>query len=366
MKILYITPKINNEGGVAKVLSVKTNYLIEKLGYQVALITQNRGNLPLFFSFNQKINVFDFQLSNNKLKLILDYKNQVSSIIKHVNPDVIVVSDNGLKGFLFPFIINTKIPIVFEVHGSKFNEEHYYKKNTVTSFFHKLKYKIRNYGASKFDYFIALSNESALEWNIKNTTIIPNPIEISHSSVSKLNSNKVIFVGRHSYEKGVDRLLKIWKLTAAKYPNWMLEIYGKSDNNRQYIKLSKELELGNSIFFSEPITAIHEKYLEASLCIMTSRNEGFPMVLLEAMNAGLPIVAFDCPVGPKSILTNNEDGFLIDDGNFDDFVSKLSLLIEEGSLRKKMGENAKKNVSKYNLDEVMNQWKVFFETLKHR
>ena len=364
MKILYITPKINNEGGVARVLSVKTNYLVEKLGYDVSIITQNSANLPLFFKFNDKVNLFDIKLRKNRVLFLLDYKKQVSRIIKEVNPNAIVISDNGLKGFLFPFIIATKIPIIFEVHGSRYNEEFNFNKNIVSNFFHNLKYKIRNYGASKFDYFIALSKQSAAEWSIKNTTIIPNPIEKFSNSVATLDSSTVLFVGRHSYEKGLDRVLKIWKIIVEKHPNWRLEIYGKGDDEKKYFNLCKELKLENNTFFYEPTTTIYEKYLAASICIMTSRHEGFPMVLLEAMNYGLPIVAFDCPIGPRSIITNNQEGFLIEDNDLDAFAVKLQLLIEDCSLRKKMGKNAKESVLKYNLDSVMSQWKLFFEELE--
>lgn len=364
MRILYFTPKINNEGGVARVLSIKANYFVEKFGYEVGIVTQNNGNSNSFYSFNSQIELFDLTLNKRKISFIFDYKSQVQYVINTFKPEIIIVSDNGLKGFLFTVFIKTKIPVVFEVHGSKYNEEFNFKKNVVNNFFHNLKYKIRNFGASKFDYFIALSNESSNEWNLRNTKIIPNPIEKFPNSISTLESKTIIFVGRHSHEKGLDRLIKIWKIVVEKYPDWRLEIYGKSDDKKQYINFCKELNLENNTFFYEPLQNIHEKYLDASISVMTSRHEGFPMALLEAMSSGLPIIAFNCPIGPRSIITNIEDGFLIEEDDLDDFSSKLLMLIENSSLRKKMGKNSKENVLKYNLDIVMNQWKLFFEELK--
>jgi glycosyltransferase involved in cell wall biosynthesis len=96
---------------------------------------------------------------------------------------------------------------------------------------------------------------------------------------------------------------------------------------------------------------------------MTSHYEGFPMVLLEAMASGLPCIAYDCPCGPRAIIQNNENGFLIENGNIDAFVQKMQLLIEDDIMREQMGHNAKNSVSKYDLETIMQQWKLLFEEL---
>jgi glycosyltransferase involved in cell wall biosynthesis len=96
---------------------------------------------------------------------------------------------------------------------------------------------------------------------------------------------------------------------------------------------------------------------------MTSRTEGFGLVLIEAMVSGLPCVAYDCPVGPRSIITDQENGFLVEDGNVDLFVEKLNLLIENEDIRKQLGEKAKKSVANYDLDTIMQQWQDLFESV---
>lgn len=360
MKILYIVPKINNEGGVARVLSVKANYLVEKFGYEVHILTQNRGNTPLFYSFKEKIVLHDMVLRGNKISFFFQYIKALKQELHSINPDIIIVCDNGLKGYTIPSILNTNVPIIFECHGSKHIEEkktiHYFSTT-------KIKGVFKEFFANKFAKFIALSPESMKEWNVKNGIVIPNPLWFEKTQFADLKSKKVIAVGRHSYEKGLDRMLQIWQKIIVKHPDWYLEIYGKSNENQELQKLANALNIGQNLFFFEPVKNINDKYLEASILAMTSRTEGFGMVLMEAMAIGLPCVAYDCPVGPRSIIINNENGFLVEDGNIDAFVQKMELLIEDENLRIQMGKNAINSISKYDLDAIMLQWKSLFENL---
>jgi glycosyltransferase involved in cell wall biosynthesis len=360
MKLLYITQRANEEGGVQRVLSIKTNYLIEKFNYEVCIITQNGGNEDLFFEFNEKIEFYDITLKSNKIFNLLHYKKALLEHIKKIQPDCIIVCDFALKSFSIPLFIKTQIPIIFEAHGSKFNE---YKESPFFGFINNLKYKYRNYCASQFLYFTALSQESLNEWSVKNGIVISNPLWIETRSFSDLESKKIIAVARHSYEKGIDRLLEIWQLISEKHPDWQLEIYGKPSEDLQFLNLAKKLKIEKNTKFLDPVKDIAEKYKTASILVMTSRNEAQPMVLIEGMACGLPSVAYDCPIGPRTIIQNNKNGFLIEDGNKDSFVEKLNLLIKDRNLRINMGLEAQKSVQKYNLDSIMHQWKSLFESI---
>jgi glycosyltransferase involved in cell wall biosynthesis len=158
-------------------------------------------------------------------------------------------------------------------------------------------------------------------------------------------------------------MLKVWQKVIQKNPEWMLDIYVKPNDNREIQTLVNSLNIRGNVMFHEPVKNINDKYIESSILVMTSRTEGFGMVLIEAMACGLPVLAYDCPVGPRSIITNNENGFLIEDGNIDLFIEKLNLLIENENLRIEMGNKAKENSNRYNLDTIMLQWKNLFEGL---
>jgi glycosyltransferase involved in cell wall biosynthesis len=363
MKILYIVPQINDEGGVARVLSTKVNYFVEKTGYEVHILTQNKGNSSLFYSFNKQVVLHDMILKGNFMTFFFQYIKALKNIILSVNPDIIIVCDNGIKAYTIPFILNIKKPLLLESHGSRFIEEKEIKKSLFRTIISKIKYSFKNIGARKFDKLIALSNESLQEWDVNNGVVIPNPLWFETDKLADLKSKKVIAVGRHSYEKGLDRLLLIWKKIAQKHPDWCLEIYGKTIGKQDLQTLANNLEISKSIRFFEPITNILEKYSDASIVSMTSRTEGFGMVLIEAMALGLPCIAYDCPVGPRTIIENNANGFLVEEGNSDLFVDKLILLIENENLRIKMGSKAKESSNRYNIDVIMLQWKSLFEDL---
>jgi glycosyltransferase involved in cell wall biosynthesis len=361
MRLFYIVPKLNNEGGVARVLSLKLNYLIEKFGYEVHVLTQNQGNFPLFYSFDEKIVFHDMILEGTIFNFFNSFRNSLKNKVETIQPDIIIVCDNGLKAYAIPFILSVDIRIVLECHGSKYIEESSLKTDLISKFKSVLKYKFKDFSANKFSKLVALSNESLKEWNVEKSLVIPNPCWIKNEIGSDLKTKKVIVVARNSYEKGLDRLLVIWKKVVVKYPDWILDVYGESITNLSSTVL--ELGMESNVNLNEPVKNISEKYLSSSIYIMTSRSEGFPMVLLEAMASGLPCVAYDCPCGPRAIIDEGKNGFLIEDGNVDSFVQKLELLIEDEKLRLEMGKNAQESVKKYDLESIMQQWKSLFESL---
>ncbi len=363
MRILYITPRINDEGGVPRVLSVKASYLSDILGYEVHILTQNKGNAPLFYDFSDKIKLHDMILWGNKLHYLFQYKKALKWHVKSIKPDIIIISDNGLKGFFVPWLLKTSIPIIFESHGSRFMEENQSKSGFFGHIKDKIISNLKIKGAKTFHKFMVLSEESKNEWGLSNVQIIPNPNWFSVEKIANLNSKTAISVSRHSYEKGLDRLLQIWQKVIQKHPDWILVVYGKWDENKTYQKLAKELRIAENIRFFEPVKNIQEQYQEASLYLMTSRFEGFPMVLIEAMASGLPCVAFDCPVGPRALIENNQNGFLIEDNDIDAFSTKVIELIENNTLAKEIGQNAIQSVQKYNIDVVMKEWDALFQSI---
>ena len=361
MKILYITNGIKGAGGLERVLSVKASYLAEQLGHEVHILTLNHRAAPLFYNFSSKIQLHDIEVEGNPLRYISQYRKGILQTIQIIQPDVISVCDDGLKAFFLPLLL-PKTPIIYERHVSK---QIAYGVNP--SWIKKIKVGVQlqlmNVMGRFFDKFVVLTQDNLNEWNLPNTVVIPNPLSFYPETQSALANKTVIAVGKHTHQKGFDRLLQSWAVIQQTQPEWILEMYGKFDEQHSLQKLAKQLNIENSVRFFEPDPDIATRFLNASVFAFSSRFEGFGMVLIEAMACGVPCVSYDCPCGPSDIIRSGEDGFLVPNHDTDGFTQKLLELIENRELRLKMGAQAKINVKRYLPEVVVKQWDELFKSL---
>ena len=248
-------------------------------------------------------------------------------------------------------------------HVSKSIEMHehfsYIKKKSIY-----VKWYLMSLLAKKFDTFVVLTNGNIEEWkDLKKLKVIPNPLSFYPVESSTLQNKKVIAVGKQGYQKGYDLLLQAWQKATINTQDWKLEIYGKTDPKEKLTELAIQLGISGKVVFFPPTQQIEEKYLEASIFVLSSRFEGFGMVLIEDMACGLPCVSFDCSHGPADIITHNQDGFLTENGNIENMANSIIQLMEDESLRIKMGVAAKQNVKRYLPEKIMPQWDDLFKSL---
>jgi glycosyltransferase involved in cell wall biosynthesis len=360
MKLLYITNGIHGAGGLERVLSIKASYLADNYGYQVTILSLNDAHLDPFYTFSSKINMISIKAIGNPINYSTSYIRGIKKVVKELNPNVISVCDDGLKAFFLPIILEKKFPIIYERHVSKLiehNETHSNLKYVVTRF----KWFLMSLLGNCFEQFVVLTDGNKSEWKgLNNLHVIPNPLSFYPENSSALENKKVIAVGKQGYQKGYDLLLPAWSIVLQTHQDWKLEIYGSFDENADLIKLSRILGINSSVFFKEPVKDIKKKYLEASIYVMSSRYEGFGMVLIEAMACGLPCVSFNCNHGPSDIIKDGEDGYLAEKLNINELASKLIYLIENRKKRLEMGTNAKENVKRYLPEVVVPIWDQLF------
>ncbi|PHR69108.1 MAG: hypothetical protein COA67_11190 [Lutibacter sp.] len=364
MKILYITNKIVGSGGLERVLAVKSDCLINTFKYDVYILTLNQNQKENFYDFNSKIKHHNIEVSGNPLKYFIEYRKGVKNKIAEIKPDIISVCDDGLKGLLFPILFDNRIPVIYERHASinlnfKGKEQVSFLKKTGSYFQHKLMI----FGAKRFDTFVVLTEGNNEDWPNVDCTVIPNPSPFPPFNDLAVKENIVLAVGSQSYNKGYDRLINIWRKVNEKYPLWKLKIYGKQSEELKLQEKINEFGLDECVFLNDPIKNIEEQYKKASIFVMPSRSEGFGMVLIEAMNYGVPCVSFDCPHGPADIIKNDEDGFLIENGNTENFANAVISLIEDKEKRERMGNNARENVMRYMPESIMQPWNSLFKNL---
>lgn len=143
--------------------------------------------------------------------------------------------------------------------------------------------------------------------------------------------------------------------------NWTLDIYGQGDQT-DYRRLMAELGIdSNRCHLNGPVEDVVKAYQESSIFVLSSRFEGFGMVLIEAMACGLPVVSFDCPAGPDEIITDGVDGLLVPSGDLHALAEKLMVLMTDENLRRRLGQQARQTAQRYEMTTIANQWIALFE-----
>lgn len=224
---------------------------------------------------------------------------------------------------------------------------------------------------TKYKYYdaliaINLEQKALLEKHHKNVIYIPNFLPKMPDAITNHQQKVVLFLGRFSKEKGGFRLIDIWKKVQedGEFKDWKLIIVGEGVQKEQIEDKIKALHLSTSIIIKPFTKEVEKEYLSASIYAMTSHKEGFGMVLIESASYALPSVAFDITSGPSDIIENEKSGFLIEDGNLQEFAKKLQLLMRDENLRKTMGENAKIHTKKHFSKElVLQKWQDLFHSL---
>ncbi|KIA83856.1 hypothetical protein OA84_04720 [Kaistella solincola] len=358
MKLLYITNGINGAGGLERVLSIKGSYLAENYNYEVTILSLNDNHQNPFYIFSNRIKMHSISVKGNPIQYLSAYKKGVQNIVTELHPDIISVCDDGLKGFFVPSLIKTPAKIIYERHAS-------IRLNTGKGIIGKISAWIMKKQSSKFDRFVVLTPTNINEWSGSNIIAIPNPLSFNPTASSSLDQRKIIVVGSHSYHKGFDSLVEIWKNIELKFPKWELHVYGKIDEDQTYVKQAEALHLQH-VHFHNPVKDIQKEYLNSSIMLLPSRSEGFGMVLIEAMACGVPCISFDCPSGPRDIITDGEDGFIIEDQHKFAFEQAVEKLIKDDQLRKKLGAQAKINAQEYTVNLIVERWNNLFQSLLNK
>ena len=166
------------------------------------------------------------------------------------------------------------------------------------------------------DVVVSLTKGDAYQWRkARRVEVIPNFTMMPVAEDDMPREKRVIAVGRLEWQKGFDRLIDLWAVVGKHYPDWRLDIFGSGTLQNALQQQIMSLGLENQVSINSFTEHIREEYLRSSLFVLTSRFEGFSLVLLEAAQSGLPSVAFDCPFGPSDLIEDGQTGFLVPDGD---------------------------------------------------
>lgn len=380
-KIVYIVGGIWNGSGMERVLLLKANYMADIAGFQVHILLTENGQGPSFFPVSPNIRIDNLHIDFDVLatypihkKIIAyirkqhAYKKRLRKYLLAIRPDITVSAVRREINFI------NSIPDgslkIGEIHFSKssYRQIHFrFLPAFVNRWLTSLWMNQFIINIKKLTRFVVLTHGDASNWTeIENVKVIPNPLPFYPEEVSGLTRHNVIAVGRYSPEKGFDLLIKAWKIVIEKHPDWTLNIYGNGEKG-PYETLIHDLHLEKNCFARPAVSDIIREYCNSSIFALSSRYEGFGMVIAEAMACGVPPVAFDCPCGPADIIRDGEDGLLVQNGNIQDLAEKLCYLIENEDLRKAMGTAARQNIQRLNITQIGRQWlELFNEVLENQ
>ncbi len=377
LKIAYCIPGLYAPGGLERVLTLKANYLAEQLGYEVHIILTEEKDRKPYYELSPLIRVSHLDINFDRmhqttfaLRVIQYiyyqhiYKKRLRKKLYELRPDITISTLRREINFITS--IKDGSAKVGEIHFSRENYRNLNDVKTLASvrrFISRLWMKQLLSRLRQLQKFVVLTHEDKEKWTeLDNVMCIHNPTTFETDRHSSCGNKTVLAVGRYTYQKGFDLLLPAWKRVAEKHPDWKLQIFGDGDRSA-YADQAKELDIASFCQLNGPTTRIAEKFVESSVFVLSSRYEGFGMVLTEAMACGVPVVSFACPCGPRDIITDGVDGLLTENGNIGQLADNLCRLIEDEELRKQMGRQAQENVKRFRMKHIASQWDQLFKSL---
>ena len=372
MNIVYCTDSLNKVGGVPAITIRKANALAEIPGNKVWIITCCDNSLMSSFPVSDKVNLLGIRSMNNYpfpinwfyLPLqIVHLRQKIKVFFQQIDPDIVVSTPRIEKWIVAS--LKGKWRKVIEYHNRK-----HYRIVKVDSLSKKIAAYITDFfnycvNAKCFDRIVVSTNEDKnTNWKSNDRVIvIPNPSSIQPLHGSLLEAKRVIAIGRLVKEKNFTSLIRAFAYVKDRFPDWKLDILGEGYERQSLEKQIALLSLENSVFLRGTQTNLPDWLLGSSIFVMTSRCEGLPLVLLEAINYGLPVVSYAFSCGPKDVISNGQNGFLVSEGDEKALAYRICQLIEDNELRKRMGAAAFERAKDFSIEKIMNMWMSLFNEL---
>ena len=357
-KVCFLIGNLSNSGGTERVTTLISNVLAQK-NFQVSILSLTDGKQP-FFELKHDIKIYS--LYPQKISFKKNFLGTVWRIRKFVTQqqiDTLIVVDSIACIFTIPALLGLRVKHI--------SWEHFNFNNNNGVKFRDLSRKL----AAKYcDYVITLTEKDKISWqndlkNINAQVIAisnPCPFPIIQNYTTEKNTKIVLAVGRLTHVKGFDMLLEAWLHVHEFMPEWKLKIVGEGEDRQKLTNFIYNNNLISSVELVGNTSNVKNYYEQAEILCLSSRFEGFPMVLLEAQAFGLPVVAFDCETGPAEILADT-DSILVPQNNINLFASSLIDLMKNEEKRKLINFKSKEKAKIYQPRSIIEQWIKLLDSL---
>jgi glycosyltransferase involved in cell wall biosynthesis len=375
MKVVYCINQLERIGGTERITIAKANALSELQGNDVYIIVSynRKANDSIAISGNVKVVDLDVHYYDDcgynrisglffYLRKRKEHRKKLELALNTISPDIVISVGGAEKQFLPTLKIISNPVFIREMHFHK-----NYRRLLATGFYEKTIARVVEFidycfNINKYNRIVVLT-EGDKNDNWKNNpkvVVIPNPLTSIPLQVSTLENKIVIAAGRLVKEKNFGSLISAWSYVTHNYPDWHLKIFG--DGNKR-LQLQAQIDSNNLSDYITLCGFTDDILLEmsnASIYVFSSLCEGFGLVIVEAMSCGLPVISYDCPCGPKDIITHGINGYLVHLNDEKDFAERISMLISNESKRKKMGNNALERSRYFSMNRVIEMWMALF------
>lgn len=377
MKLIYCIRALYNPGGMERVLLNKVTYLVEQLHWEVVIVTTDQQGRPTFYPFPEQIRRIDLGINyaddndKNVLRKVTGFlrrrrkhKQALSALLQREKADIVVSLYPSESSFI-PFIDDGSKKVL-ELHYCKFFRLQYGRKGLL-GLIDRWRTRQDERLVRKFDRFVVLTREDKGYWgNLPNMEVIPNAaMPMGRCRAAVASSRRVIAVGRLDYQKGFDRLIRAWAVVQkdGRFADWRLDIFGQGEWRDSLLRMVDEAGLSRSVSINRPTQAIGREYARSAFLVMTSHYEGFPMVMIESMACGLPVVSFDYKCGPRDIIADGINGLLVPEGDITRLAEVMAWLMADASYRQSLSDKALQVTATYSEEAVMAKWVNLFTSL---
>ena len=345
-------------GGAEKV-AADLSFFFDKNGFEVHhIIVQNKIEY-----------LFAGQLLNlGKLK------NQSNNILNKL--ERLIVFNNFIKNQNFDYIIDFRVKNSFwqELAISKF----IYQTKTIYAihsfmldlYFPKNKHLATLIFKNKSIIAISTAIKSSIgeAFNLKNVAVIHNLIDLQFIKKNSeipcnISYDYIVLAGTFNNNKQFDKIIECYSKSILPSKNIKLILLGNGENKLNLEKLVEQLDLKDKVIFKGRVQNPYTYYARAKFLVLASKFEGLPMVLIECLACGTPVISFDCKSGPNEIINNNNNGLLVENQNFEELTVAINKLIDDTELYAKCKSNAAPSIEKFDLHNIGQQWLDFFKTL---
>ncbi len=345
-------------------MTILANALAE-LGHEVTIISKIKTSVSYPLSEDVRLYYPETRVNyRSKLTTLLGRLGTTRDLYRFLRkkrPDVVIPFSTTTNGVLIVICRMLGLPVIAS--------EHMNYKTTSEKFSHRF---IRRYIYPRADYLTVLTNRDKEEYYnrfMKNVVVMPNPLSLIPFSNEEAGSREkcILAVGdlNRIEHKGFDSLLQIFANIRVKHPDWNLCIAGGGEA-QPVEDLIEKFGLVGHVTLLGHIKEVQKYMQSCSIFALSSRYEGLPLVLVEAMSQGIACIAYDCFTGPAEMITPGFDGILVEDQNMDSFEKELSKLINDEELRKELGNHAIDSSRKFIPEEIVPLWQALIEkTISH-